>query len=48
MSNEKLKKELHEMIDKIEDEATLNMVKEEIEAYQKADTKFSIKNNLRL
>ena len=40
MSKEKLKKELHELIDNMEDEAILNMVKEEIVAYQKGDTRF--------
>lgn len=40
MSKEKLKKELHELIDNMEDEAILNMVKEEIVEYQKAETTF--------
>ncbi len=40
MSKEKLKKELHELIDNMEDEAMLNMVKEDIVEYQKADAKF--------
>ena len=34
MSNEKLKKELHTLIDNTEDEELLNMVKEDIVAYQ--------------
>ena len=34
MSNEKLKKELHTLIDNTEDEDLLNMVKEDIVAYQ--------------
>lgn len=34
MSKEKLKKELHELIDNTEDEELLNMVKEDIIAYQ--------------
>lgn len=34
MSNKKLKKELHELIDNTEDEELLNMVKEDIIAYQ--------------
>jgi hypothetical protein len=40
MSKEKLKKELHELIDNMEDEAMLSMVKEDIVAYQKAGTEF--------
>jgi hypothetical protein len=40
MSKEKLKKELHELIDKIENEAMLSMVKEDIVGYQKAETRF--------
>ena len=36
MSKENLKKELHQLIDKIEDEETLSMVQEDIEAYQKS------------
>ena len=40
MSKEKLKKELHELIDNMEDEAILNMVKEDIVEYQKAETTF--------
>ena len=40
MSKEKLKKELHELIDNIEDEAMLSMVKEDIAEYQKTDAKF--------
>lgn len=40
MSKEKLKKELHELIDNIEDEEMLSMVKEDIVAYQKAETEF--------
>ena len=40
MSKEKLKKELHELIDNMEDEEMLNMVKEDIVEYQKADTTF--------
>jgi uncharacterized protein YdiU (UPF0061 family) len=34
MSTEKLKKELHALIDNTEDEELLNMVKEDIVAYQ--------------
>jgi competence protein ComGC len=34
MNNEKLKKELHTLIDNTEDEELLNMVKEDIIAYQ--------------
>lgn len=34
MGNEKLKKELHDLIDNTEDEELLNMVKEDIIAYQ--------------
>lgn len=34
MNNEKLKKELHTLIDNTEDEELLNMVKEDIVAYQ--------------
>ena len=34
MNNEKLKKELHTLIDNTEDEGLLNMVKEDIVAYQ--------------
>ena len=40
MSKEKLKKELHELIDNIENEQLLNMVKEDIVAYQKTETAF--------
>jgi hypothetical protein len=40
MSKNKLKKELHELIDKMEDEEMLGMVKEDIVTYQKAATKF--------
>jgi hypothetical protein len=40
MSKEKLKKELHELIDNMEDEAMLNMVKEDIVEYQKTETEF--------
>lgn len=40
MSKEKLKKELHELIDKMEDEEMLSMVKEDIVAYQKVETEF--------
>ena len=40
MSKEKLKKELHELIDNMENEQLLNMVKEDIVAYQKAETAF--------
>ena len=36
MNNEKLKKELHALIDNTEDEELLNMVKEDIVAYQTA------------
>lgn len=35
MKKAQLKKELHELIDKIEDEEMLNMAKEDIVAYQK-------------
>ncbi|MGC4100330.1 hypothetical protein [Ferruginibacter sp.] len=34
MGKEELKKELHKLIDNMEDEALLNMVKEDIVAYQ--------------
>jgi F420-0:gamma-glutamyl ligase len=40
MSKEKLKKELHELIENMEDEEMLSMVKEDIVAYQKAETEF--------
>jgi hypothetical protein len=40
MKKEQLKKKLHEMIDKIEDEETLNVLKEDMEIYQKASSKF--------
>ena len=40
MSREELKKELHELIDNMEDEEMLNIVKEDIVAYQKAATGF--------
>ena len=40
MSKEKLKKELHELIDNMENEQLLNMVKEDIVAYQKTETDF--------
>lgn len=40
MSKEKLKKELHELIDNMENEQLLNMVKEDIVAYQKTETAF--------
>ena len=36
MSKENLKKELHLLIDKINDEETLGMVKKDIVAYQKS------------
>ena len=36
MSKEDLKKELHLLIDNIDDEETLSMVKEDIVAYQKS------------
>ena len=36
MSKDKLKKELHELIDNIEDEALLNIMKEDAVAYQKS------------
>ena len=36
MSKENLKKELHQLIDKIDDEETLSMVKGDIVAYQKS------------
>jgi hypothetical protein len=39
MSNEKLKKELHKLIDNTEDEELLNMVKEDIIAYQTGSKK---------
>ena len=39
MSKEKLKKELHSLIDNTEDEELLNMVKEDIVAYQKESKK---------
>lgn len=35
MSKEELKKELHDLIDNIEDEEILSVVKEDIVAYQK-------------
>jgi len=40
MSKQKLKKELHELIDKMEDEAILSILKEDIVAYQKTETGF--------
>ena len=40
MSKKKLKKELHELIDNMENEQLLNMVKEDIVAYQKTETDF--------
>ena len=40
MSKEKLKKELHELIDNMEDEEMLSMVKEDIVSYQKTETTF--------
>lgn len=40
MSKEKLKKELHELIDNMENEQLLNMVKEDIVEYQKRDIAF--------
>ena len=40
MSKEKLKKELHELIDNMEDEEMLNMVKEDIVEYQKTERGF--------
>ena len=40
MSKEKVKKELHELIDNMEDEEMLSMVKEDIVAYQKSGTGF--------
>jgi hypothetical protein len=40
MSKEKLKKELHELIDMMEDETMLSMVKEDIVEYQKTEAKF--------
>ena len=40
MSKEKLKKELYELIDNMENEQLLNMVKEDIVAYQKTETAF--------
>ena len=39
MSNKKLKKELHSLIDNTDDEELLNMVKEDIIAYQKESKK---------
>ena len=39
MSRKKLKKELHSLIDNTEDEELLNMVKEDIVAYQKESKK---------
>ena len=39
MSRKKLKKELHSLIDNTEDEELLNMVKEDIIAYQKESKK---------
>ena len=39
MSKEKLKKELHSLIDNTDDEELLNMVKEDIVAYQKESKK---------
>ena len=39
MSKEKLKKELHTLIDNTEDEELLNMVKEDIVSYQKESKK---------
>ena len=36
MGKEKLKKELHELIDNMEDEELLNMMKEDAVAYQKS------------
>jgi predicted phage tail protein len=40
MSKEKLKKELHELIDNMENEQLLNMVKEDIVEYQKRNLAF--------
>jgi len=40
MSKEKLKKELHELIDNMENEQLLNMVKEDIVEYQKRNIAF--------
>ena len=40
MSKEKLKKELHELIDNMENKQLRNMVKEDIVAYQKTETAF--------
>jgi hypothetical protein len=40
MSTENLKKELHTLIDKTEDEEILNMVKEELVAYQTGEKQF--------
>ena len=40
MNKEKLKKELHELIENIEDEETLIMVKEDIVAYKKTGAGF--------
>lgn len=40
MSTENLKKELHTLIDNTEDEEILNMVKEELVAYQTGEKEF--------
>ena len=40
MSKEKLKKELHELIDNMENKQLRNMVKEDVVAYQKTETAF--------
>jgi hypothetical protein len=40
MSKEKLKKELHELIDNMEDEEMLSMMKEDIVSYQKTEAEF--------
>ena len=40
MSKENLKKELHNLIDKTEDEEILNMVKEELVSYQTGEKEF--------
>ncbi len=42
MSTEKLKKEIHTLIDITEDEELLNLVKEEIVAYQTGESKFDL------
>ena len=46
MSKEKLKKELHELIDNMENEQLLNMVKEDIVEYQKKNIAFDDSSDL--